>query len=232
MVLNFITMLVLILITLITMKEGEKNYAVKKITEDLHVTGRGSDPLWKNAAALSDFHYPWEKESPPATTFRALHNQTWVYCLFEVTDHQVYIFRDKDDKTEVAASSRAEIFFRIDEKLTPYYCLELDPAGRVFDYKATWYRKFDTEWSWPWNQLIVKTHRTKDGYTVEAAVSKASLTELGLLKGNTLQAGLYRGDCVPDSKGERDFKWISWVIPGSETPDFHIPSSFGTLTLE
>lgn len=232
MMLKFITMPVLILITLITVKEGEKNYAVKKISEDLHVTGSGSDPLWKNAVALSDFHYPWENESPPTTTFRALHNETWVYCLFEVKDEQVYLFRDKNDKTEVASSSRAEIFFRIDEKLSPYYCLELDPAGRVFDYKATLYRKFDTEWSWPKDQLIVKTDRTKEGYTVEVAVSKASLTNLGLLKDNTLQAGLYRGDCVPERNGERIFKWISWVIPESETPDFHIPSSFGILTLE
>ena len=232
MVLKSITMLVLILVTLIPVNQGVKNYAVKKISEDLHVTGKGSDPLWKNAGTLSDFRYPWEEEPSPATTFRALHNETWVYCLFEVKDDQVFIFRDKDDKTEVASSSRAEIFFRVDEKLSPYYCLELDPAGRVFDYKATLYRKFDTEWSWPKNQLIVRTDRTEDGYTVEVAVSKASLKQLGLLKDETLQAGLYRGDCVPESNGERDFKWISWVIPESETPDFHIPSSFGILNLE
>jgi hypothetical protein len=25
--------------------------------------------------------------------------------------------------------------------------------------------------------------------------------------------------------------WISWLKPTSETPDFHIPSAFGTLVL-
>ena len=214
------------------MKEHGKEYVVKKISGNLTPNGRGQAPLWQEATALSAFRYPWETGAPPRTTFRALHNDRWLYCLFDVEDHHAYVYLNKNDKTEVASSSRVEIFFRVDEKLAPYYCLEIDPAGRVFDYKATHYREFDVNWTWPAGHLIVKTGKTEEGYTVELAVSKASLKELGLLKDNRVETGLYRGDSFPKADGGYDFRWISWVKPDSPSPDFHIASSFGTLLLE
>ena len=48
---------------------------------------------------------------------------------------------------------------------------------------------------------------------------------------NILKAGLYRGEYVTLPNGKIDTKWISWVMPDSEEPDFHIPSSFGILKL-
>ncbi|MEX1238177.1 MAG: carbohydrate-binding family 9-like protein [Cyclobacteriaceae bacterium] len=227
-----ISMIILTLATILPLEEEIKNYSVRKINGDLKLSGKGSDALWKKAGVLSDFRYPWESELPPPTKFKALHNDAWLYCLFEVHDDNVHIFRDKNDKSEVAASSRSEIFFRIDNKLTPYYCMEIDPSGRVMDYRATHYRQFDLGWSWPAGHLIVKTERRQDGYTVELAISMASLRQLGVLKGKTLEAGLFRGDCFPKENGGADFKWISWVKPDSKTPDFHIPSSFGVLNLE
>lgn len=231
MIFQSISFFIFTLATLTPLKDGVKQYSVQKINSDIALSGKGADPLWKNASVLSDFRYPWQKESAPATTFRALHNDTWFYGLFDVRDEFVYVHRKTNHKSEVASSSRAEIFFRIDEKLNPYYCLEMDPIGRVLDYKATHYRKFDISWSWPEGHLIIRTEKKKDGYTVEFAISKASLKELGLLKGNKLEAGLFRGDSFPKNEGEPDFKWISWMQPQSETPDFHIPSSFGILML-
>ena len=213
-------------------KEGMKTYSVKKITDTIQLSGKGDHILWNSAQTLSDFSYPWEKGKAPFTKFKALHNDEWLYCLFEVDDQNVNIFQDKNHKTEVASSSRAEIFFKIDDKLDPYYCLEIDPLGRVLDYEGTYHRNFNVDWSWPDGHMIIKTELRKDGYTVEVAFSKASLENLGLLKNNILQAGLYRADCTPRSKGDPDFKWISWVKPDSKTPDFHIASSFGILQLE
>lgn len=206
-------------------------FHVKKIEQAIHVTGRGDDPGWAAADTLRDFSYPWENGQPHPTTFRALHNSDWLYCFFQVTDPSVYLSRSSNDKREVAASSRAEIFFKINDNLDPYYCLELDPAGRVFDYRSHYYRNFDTDWCWPKGHLLVKTNRGERGYTVEVAVSKASLRDLQLLQGNTIRAGLYRADCFPNGTKDPDFKWISWVKPDSDTPDFHIPSSFGILHL-
>lgn len=213
-------------------KELGKTYSVKKTTSSLQISGKGNDDRWTKANVLSDFVYPWEKETPRPTKFRALHDDEWLYCLFEVTDDKINIHQETGHKSDVVSSSRAEIFFKIDDRLAPYYCLEIDPLGRVLDYKASYYRNYEMNWSWPAEHLIVKTSEWKDGYTIELALSKRSLRELGLLTGNTLQAGLYRADCPFAAPGDAHFRWISWVKPDSDTPDFHIPSSFGVFHLQ
>jgi len=210
-----------------------KTYRVNKIDDkELNVSGKGDSPLWKQAIELTDFKYPWETEEPPLTSFKALHNKEWLYCLYEVKDNNVNVYVKTNDKSEVVHSDRVEIFFRKDDRMSPYYGLELDPLARILDYEAEYHRKFNDKWTWPAGQLIVKSNRTKDGYAVEIAIQKKSLLELGILKGNTIEAGLFRGNCEEiDLDGDKKIKWISWVKPASEKPDFHIPSAFGVLSL-
>lgn len=218
--------------TLAQSTERIKTYDVKKTSIAPMLSGKGDDPQWKTAAVLTDFQFPWEEEKPHPTTFRALHDEKWVYFLFDIIDPAVHVEINANHKMEVAASSRAEIFFKADDRLDPYYCLELDPNARVLDYEARHYRKFNVDWSWPEGHFAIKTHRRNDGYTVEFAITKESLTKLGLLKNGVLQAGIFRADCTPRPDREPDFKWASWVKPDSDIPDFHIPSSFGILKLE
>ena len=212
--------------------DGQKTYTVENIQHDeVEVTGKGDNKLWRKANKLTEFEYPWDTKRSATTSFKALHNKTWLYCLFEVQDSDVKVYVVKNDKLEAINSDRVEIFFRKDDRLTPYYCLELDANGRVLDYEAEYHRKFNPAWSWPAGQLIVKATRTKDGYNVEVAIQKESLIKLGLLKGNRIEAGLFRADCYSLEGDKADMKWISWLKPTSETPDFHIPSSFGVLML-
>lgn len=198
---------------------------------ELSLTGKGDDPAWAKAPLLTDFRYPWENKQAPPTRFQALHSGEWLYCFFDVTDPAVHIPTNTGDKMDVVNSSRAEIFFKANDAMNPYYCLELDPSPRVLDYQGFYHRNFDFTWCWPAGHLQIKSHQRLDGYSIEVAISKRSLRELGLLNSDVLQAGLYRADCTPRPGKEPDFKWISWVMPDSETPDFHIPSSFGLLKL-
>jgi hypothetical protein len=216
---------------LFAQNEKEKKYIVTKIQQEIPITGKGDNPQWQSAIELSDFSYPWEHQTPPITSFRALHNQNWLYCLFQVKDDNVQVFVKSNDKLEVGASDRVELFFRKDDKMSPYYGLEIDPKGRIFDYEATHYRQFSYHWTWPAGQLVVGTTITKDGYTAEIAISKKSLIQLGLLKGNLLEAGLFRANCIQLTDDNSQIKWISWMKPNAETPDFHIPSAFGILKL-
>ncbi len=225
----------LILMTpgILTKQEDVKSYSVKKLQgDDFTITGKGDNPVWKKAAELSAFSYPWENEKAPFTSFKALHSKDWLYCFYKVKEENINVYVKNNDKSEVVYSDRVEIFFRKDDRLSPYYCLELDPHGRVYDYEAEYHRKFNPNWSWPVKQLIVKANKLKDGYSVEIAISKRSLMQLGLLKGKSIEAGLYRGECIEITEDNSKIKWISWVRPDSPTPDFHIPSSFGVLELE
>lgn len=209
-----------------------KIYPVNKISGSVNVSGAGDDPLWNKAVDLCDFSFPWENEAPQKTAFKGLHNESMFYGLFEVHDNCVSIFEDKGGKLDVVSCSRAEIFFKADDRLKPYYCLEIDPKCRVLDYEGNYHRNFNFDWSWPDNGLTAKASMSKNGYTVELAITKSSLHKLGLLKDNCLQAGLFRADCKLHSNGERTFKWISWLKPDSKTPDFHISSAFGILKFE
>lgn len=210
-----------------------QTYSVKKISRgSINITGKGDAVAWAGADVLTNFIYPWENATAPATSFAAVWDGQWLYCLYRVKDDSVITYIDKNEKTEAGASDRVEIFLKSDDNMSLYYCLELDASGRILDYSAAYYRKMNYNWQWPKGQLVVKTSRTQDGYIVETAIGIQSLKELGLLKGNRLQAGLFRAECKDINNGKADLRWISWVKPQSAEPDFHIPSAFGTLKLE
>ena len=213
-----------------------KIYNVKKIAfNQLTVEGTIMNPIWEQANINSDFSFPWEHEESPKTTFRALYDDENLYFRFDVQDDNVLTYVREDHKMEVVDSDRVEIFFRQDDKLNPYYCLEMDARGRVLDYTTRYYRDFDYEWQWPQTgNLSIKASEKKDSYVVEGSISLDSLKELGVLKNNQLEAGLYRGYCMslPEENNAANLRWISWVNPEVEKPDFHIPSSFGKLVLE
>ena len=209
-----------------------KVYGVRKTSHAIQITGKGSDKQWNTATMLNDFIYPWEKDTPPATRFKSLHDDDWFYFLFEVEDKNINIYVVSNDKKEAVRSDRVELFFRQDEAMAPYYCLEMDPLARVFDCRGMYYRKLDTSWRWPAGEIEVKAFRGENEYVVEGKISKKSLRDLGILKGDVMEAGVFRADCIKLVDGDPDFRWISWIDPRSPQPDFHIPQAFGVLKLE
>ena len=209
-----------------------KTYQVKKIDRPIEISGQGSDPLWKNANNLTDFSYPWRTETAPQTSLKALWTDTHFYFLYRATDPDIILKERGMGERDAVESDRVEIFFKADDKMNPYYALEMDALGRVLDTEGRFHRNIDYEWNWPAGQLVLQASRDQEGYFVEGSISFASLRQLGMYKDDQLlKAGLYRGEYVTDDKGDIITKWISWVMPDSETPDFHIPSSFGLLKL-
>tara|TARA_R110001583_G_scaffold8896_2_gene41994 strand:- start:46032 stop:46676 length:645 start_codon:yes stop_codon:yes gene_type:complete len=211
-----------------------KIYSVKQIaSNELKLNGNSENPIWEQAGIISDFSFPWENRTAPKTIFRALYDDKYFYFRFDVEDENVLTFVKDNHKMEVVHSDRVEMFFRQDENLDPYYCLEMDALGRVLDYKTRYYRNFEYEWSWPGPEsIVVKASETSKGYIVEGKITLSSLKELGLLNDNILQAGLYRGYCMRLPNPEGKLRWISWINPKVDKPDFHIPSSFGLLKFE
>ncbi len=212
----------------------KKVYKVKKIPPDvLEVDGQGKDPLWEEAIVLTDFQYPWREEEPPKTTFRALWDEAYLYLLYRAEDANIVTKMKGMGERDVVNSDRVEIFFKADDRMNPYYSLELDALGRILDTEGRFPRNIDFDWNWPKGQLTVKASVDEEGYWVEASISMASLRQLGMWQPGQpfLHAGLYRGEYVEDPAGKTIVKWISWVHPDSPTPDFHIPSSFGKLLL-
>lgn len=215
-----------------TQPKRDNTYSVRSLPDDFQITGKGDNPCWRSAIPLTDFTYPWNNRKHAALTFMALHSPDWLYFLFNVNDDKrANVYVCNNHKEEVVYSDRVEIFFRRDAELKRYYCLEVDPLSRVFDYEAEFHRKFDPAWHWPPSHLRVKSDFRDKGYTVEIAISRSSLTGLGVLRKSALEAGLFRADCLVVNGTSPEIEWVSWLSPDSPTPDFHIPSSFGTLLL-
>ena len=206
-------------------------YPVYRITQPLAIDGRGTDPLWKNASGLEAFIDPWNEVEVPKTSFRSLWDDNYFYFLFMAEDSDIVAEGNPGDKKGVLTADRVEIFFKADGKMQPYYCLEMDPWGRVLDYKANFYRKADFDWAWPESDLFVLASITPSGYIVEGKISISSLNRLKILNNAEMEAGLFRGEFSRKQESSPDIQWISWIKPDSEKPDFHIPSAFGRLEL-
>ncbi len=205
-----------------------------KAVHSIVIDGRGHDPSWQLAHVLTDFSFPWTKREPPATEFRALWNEERLYFRFDVTDADIVLGDGADAMDKVIGSDRVEIFFSTGPELNPYYGLEMDPRGEVLAYEARFHRQMN--WAWSCDGLVVVTARTDVGYLVEGSILIDTLRKLNCLhkdnESKYLIAGLYRAEFSHSRSGGPVIEdWMSWIDPQVESPDFHVPSSFGVIRL-
>lgn len=212
------------------------HYDVVKRSEKITLDGKLDDKVWESVPAISGgFHFPWDAKEAPLTEFKAYNDGTDFYFAFRVVDQDVVVEKDwKDDESTVDAEDRVELFFAGGsvDKPTPegmplYYGIEVDPEGRVHDYSIEYYRNFDSKWNL--EGLETKGVKDNDGYTVEGKIPLKSLKDLNLITNDVMRAGVYRAEfSTPEKEGEDPvMEWISWVDPKTETPDYHVNSSFG-----
>lgn len=210
-----------------------KIYTVKQIEQNqLEITGKGSDSLWDKANVLLDFCSPWDGDKIKEIEFKALWSKDTFFFRFQVNDSEIHIDTTDNTINSINNSDRVELFFRTNDSLDPYYCLEIDPTPRIMDFKAHPNKQFDFNWNWPSKDIVVKSSINKKRFTVEGAISIASITKLGLIKDGKIEAGIYRAKYNKQSDGSYEPTWITWVNPNTESPNFHTPSSFGVLLLE
>lgn len=189
-----------------------------------------SRPASPPQVEIADFSYPWSEETAPRTMFRAHTQDGWLHFHFDVEDPEVVVEEEWLGESTLDGEDRVEIFFAKDETLADYWCLEIDPLGRVHDYHARHYREFDSDWNCP--SLVVTAQRTAAGYEVAGSVALQTIGDLlgrPIQRGASIHVGLFRADFFGPpgaTRGESATNWISWVRPISPQPDFHIPSAF------
>lgn len=209
-----------------------KKYIVNHIPGNkLTITGMSDDQLWELANSLTDFSSPWRTLQDTETEFRALWDGDNLYFMFKVVDSHIHVDKKYSGNESINVSDRVELFFRQNDSLNPYYCLEIDPTPRIMDFRAFPNRAFDFDWNWPENHLTVKSHSGPDGFIVEGKISMASLKKLNLIHDQAIETGIFRAKYVKVDASTYEPIWITWVNPETETPDFHIDSSFGVLIL-
>ena len=211
--------------------------------------GRADEPDWKRANTESHFVFPWKKAPAPATTFRALCDGANLYFTFHVEDADVFVLDKLRDEEDEVFEDRVEVYFSLDEQLKDYFCFEVDSRGRAFDYRATFYRRFDTKWTFPGLETRASSHRK--GYEVEGRIPLKSFQTLGfpeIRPGTKIRCGLYRAEFSHDRSGKPVAQtasvhnlgrtidgpppieeWMSWIDPKIMQADFHVPATLGWL---
>lgn len=187
--------------------------------------------FWEDKILIHQLYDPWRQVHPKKTSFAAIHDDQAVYFYFEVTVDGYHAQQIADHRQEVAQSDRVELFFKRDDRMQPYYCLEVDYLGRCFDYRADFHRQMDYDFHWPkgWNASV---RYFPQRYQVLLKIEKTLLSQWNLLQEKKLQVGVFQATYfqAPD-QNEMHTYWYSWVDPGTPQPDFHVPSAFGVLQL-
>ena len=197
--------------------------AEKEITVD----GDGKD--WDSKPLVLGLTAPWNGSIKDSTAIYICHDKKNLYFLFKIKDDNL-IYDDREGEEAVNYRDRAEIFLSKDEKLSTYFCAEIDPQAKVLDYEAHFYRDFNFEWDF--KQLIVASQLENDGYVVEGALPIEWLKSSQLLSDDgEMFIGLYRANAI-EPENDESIVWCSWIVPDSKDPDFHIPSSLGKLRLQ
>ena len=209
-----------------------KEYQVKLVSEN-HINFNESlnGSFFEKANCLTDFCSAWNEDPILKIEFRAIWDLENFFFNFRVFDTDVYLDQKDDSFDSIGNSDRVELFFRTNEFLNPYFCLEMDASGRLMDFKAHPNKDFNFDWKWPKKDLDIKTSKDEISFTVEGRISIQSLRELNLIQDNSIEAGVYRAKFSKNEKQEYEPTWISWVNPNTETPNFHIASSFGKFRL-
>lgn len=210
------------------MKQILKEYQVNFIKDKTKGFG---DSFWEKANCLKDFCSPWKEDEISKIEFRAFYDFENFFFKFIVFDSEIYIDKTDDSFESIGNSDRVELFFRNNQELNPYYCLEMDTKARLMDFRAYPNKKFDMSWKWPKTDLRIKSSRDAFSFAVEGQISMKSLESLNLLKENVLEVGVFRAKFKKKDNLEYEPTWITWVDPKTESPNFHIASSFGKFIL-
>ena len=200
-----------------------KIYPLHRIGQDMiKIDGVLREPEWQKAVIEKAFSFPWENNTAPTTEFRALYDDDYLYFSFNVVDDEIVVADSIENEKGLIDEDRVEIYFTLDEQLKEYYCIEIDPHGRVLDYSASFHRQFD--FSWEWENVVTGGTRTDAGYIVEGVFPLQTLKSLGLPVNNgdtMLRAAVFRAQFHRDSDGKIEEHWLSWQDPSVDEPDFH-----------
>ncbi len=196
----------------------------------VQVDGKLDDPCYRNCEPLTAFVVAAEPgREAPSTKAWLFWSEDRLVCAFKCVDATPAWEPPKDDERDVDGQDRCELFLWTGNARDPYYCIEAAPGGAVHDYQARFYRKFDDAWS-AGGEAVCRAALTPDGYTVEIVLPKEAVEAMGLKleSGTRFRAGLFRADF---DKYLGQPTWITWIDRGLAPADFHVPESFGTVTL-
>lgn len=215
---------------------AEHVYNIKHTDTAPVIDGNGSDAVWEQADALTDFTFPWRADPAPKTEFKALWDAEAVYFRYQVADSALAI--GSDPARGALDSDRVEVFLAKDAQLSTYYTMEIDPKAQIYSAEATYdmalKKRTSLDDSFSWGSLEYAASYDQQGYTVEIKLPRAKIAELDLWQDkdqSQLLCALMRAEFTPLEDGKIDMGWMTWLDPQTAKPNFHNPGTFGQCVL-
>lgn len=212
-----------------------KSYDVIYSNDKPVIDGFLNEDIWSKVPAVTSFVNPWGGVNPP-TSFKAYHDQKYLYFAFQVTDPQVITHEVIFHEMQIPREDRVELFFapgnlaaNISGNYPHYYALEIDKNGRALSVERTIEKGGYFNLGWEMQSLNARGQYNKDGYVVEGQIALSELNSLGVINHNEIRAGIYRAEFSVNGKEQAN--WITWVNPNTPKPDFHNNMSFGEFVL-
>lgn len=196
--------------------------------EEMKTDAVKDEPAWELSLKIDSFINPWDREINPETSLSLLADDKYLYFFFEVYDDDIVMTDEYTDEMCVAKGDRVELFFTGDPEKKRYYGFEIDPLGRVLDYRVDYYRNFHYDWNY--QEITTKGKIQRNGYSVEGAIPIRFLKDM-IDENRELFWGAYRGEFNRESDGEIIENWMCIKDPETAEPDFHVPGSFCKLIL-
>lgn len=168
------------------------------------------------SASIDGLYAPWDSLEDD-TAFRCFADKANLYFYYEVRDSTITTVPEFTGESDVEVEDRVEIFFSSISSMDEYYVAEIDPLGRVLDYKGLYYRHLDYGWNFSSMNLVGKL--TEAGYVIAGKIGLDELKELGLNLRDGFYMGVFRADYRPDLS----VNWYSAVSSDDKSPDFHKP---------
>lgn len=200
--------------------DKDKPYEIKYVNKVITVDGVLEKKEWRSANPINGLYAPWDTVGYDKTFFRSFRSDRFFYFCFDVHD-PIIITHNFENELTVAREDRVELFFSATSDMSQYYCIEMDPLGRILDYSARYYREFDERWDF--DNVIIATNYTRNGYVLEGCIPLKVFEKLEIK--DSFLMGVFRADFFNDKAD--DIIWYTWIDPDSKSPDFHIPSSLG-----
>ena len=160
------------------------------------------------------------------TTFECRADADRVYFSFNVWDDNVTAAPVGEPERTLESYDRVEVFFAATADLSKPYCgIEIDPCGRVLDYRGNYGKGLD--YSWNVRTLKVSTRIVEGGYLVKGSIAITELAEFEIDLRNCW-FGAFRADYAP---GGRLIDWYSFRPSDGRPANFHQPNMFAPVAL-
>lgn len=142
---------------------------IPKITEAPRLDGMLDEPVWQQAALITEFYRPGSTDPVGDTTVRLAYDAQYLYvgiiCSNANMSHVIQQTMEHDGAVNLDES--VELFLRPDVGSECYYHLMLNFAGIRHDKRITEAGKRELDWDPAWR---VRTRRTDEGWTAEVAL--------------------------------------------------------------